>query len=218
MSRPARQSIDLWTYERTARARGHLVIAGVDEAGRGPLAGPVVAAAVVLPPDCHIEGVFDSKQLTARQRDICYDLVHSVAQCVGVGAVDHEEIDRVNILQATYKAMRMAISRLSARVDYCLVDGSPIRAFGHPHECIVDGDCKSASIAAASIIAKVTRDRIMCEYDSEYPEYGFARHKGYPTAEHLECIEKYGICAIHRRTFGPVARRIDPLWQPQELL
>lgn len=214
----ARDSIDLWIYERAARARGCLIIAGIDEAGRGPLAGPVVAAAVVLPADRSIGGVFDSKQLTAQQRNLCFDLIQAHAEHIGIGVVDHAEIDRINVLQATYRAMRIAVSRLGAKPDFCLIDGSPIRSFGHPHECIVEGDCKSASIAAASIIAKVTRDRLMCEYDALYPEYGFARHKGYPTPEHLECLERYGVCAIHRKTFGPVARRMSPLWQSQDLI
>lgn len=216
MPEKARDKTDLWLYERAARSRGYRVIAGIDEAGRGPLAGPVVAAAVVLPPDLDLEGVFDSKQLTPEKREECFGRIRSAAEHVGVGIVGHEEIDRINILQATWQAMRIAVGDLGIRPDICLIDGSPIRAFGYANECIVDGDCRSVSIAAASIIAKVTRDRIMCEYDAVYPEYGFARHKGYPSPEHLECLEKHGVCAIHRKTFGPVARRIDLLWQPRD--
>ncbi len=218
MPRLSRDSIDLWFFERAAVSRGHHAIAGIDEAGRGPLAGPVVAAAVILPFDCAIEGVFDSKQLSAEQREACFERIRSAALHVGIGIVSHDEIDRINILQATYRAMHIAVSKLGVRPDFCLIDGSPIRGFGHAHECIVDGDCKSISIAAASIVAKVTRDRIMCEYDALYPEYGFARHKGYPTPEHMKSLSKYGACAIHRKSFAPVARRINPLWEPQGLL
>lgn len=218
MLKEARDRIDLWFYERSARARGHRTIAGIDEAGRGPLAGPVVAAAVILPPDQDIEGVFDSKQLTPEQRDVCFERIESVALHIGVGIVGHREIDRINILQATYKAMRLAVSKLGMRPDLCLIDGSPIRRFGYRHECIVEGDCKSISIAAASIIAKVTRDRIMCEYDKKYPKYGFANHKGYSTPEHRECLMKHGACAIHRKSFAPVAQELYLLWERQDLL
>lgn len=218
MPENVRDKMDLWLYERAARSRGCRVIAGIDEAGRGPLAGPVVAAAVILSPDLDIEGVFDSKQLTAEKRETCFEKILSAAEHVGVGIVGHEEIDRINILQATYQAMRSAVARLSVRPDICLIDGSPIRDFGHPHECIVDGDCKSISIAAASIIAKVTRDRIMCEYDAVYPEYGFARHKGYSTPEHRAAMARHGVCPIHRRSFAPVAQELYLLWERRDLL
>lgn len=218
MLKEARDKTDLWVYERAARERGHVTIAGIDEAGRGPLAGPVVAAAVILPPDQDIKGVFDSKQLTSEQRDECFDKIQSAALHIGVGIVGHKEIDRINILQATYKAMRLAVSKLGVRPGLCLIDGSPIRAFRYRHECIVDGDCKSISIAAASIIAKVTRDRIMCEYDKKYPEYGFANHKGYSTPEHRERLMRHGACAIHRKSFAPVAEELYLLWERQDLL
>jgi len=216
MLKEARDSIDLWAYERLAREQGHRLIAGIDEAGRGPLAGPVVAAAVILPPDKDVEGVFDSKQLTAEQRDVCFDLIQSVAEYIGVGIIGHKEIDRINILQATYRAMHMAVRNLGARPDLCLVDGLPIKSFRYRHESIVDGDCKSISIAAASIIAKVTRDRIMREYDKKYPKYGFANHKGYSTPEHRECLLKHGPCAIHRKSFAPVAEELYLLWERQD--
>ncbi len=217
MLKTARDRIDLWMFERVARTRGHRTIAGIDEAGRGPLAGPVVAAAVVLPQDQDVEGVFDSKQLTAEQREECFERIQSTAVCIGVGIVGHKVIDRINILQATYKAMHLAVRNLGVKPDICLIDGSPIRTFRYRNECIVDGDCKSISIAAASIVAKVTRDRIMCEYAKKYPKYGFENHKGYSTPEHRECLEKYGVCAIHRKSFAPVAEELYLLWQRQDM-
>ncbi|MHB0912585.1 MAG: ribonuclease HII [Armatimonadota bacterium] len=196
--------MDLWRYEREARARGHRVVAGIDEAGRGPLAGPVVAAAVVLPEGCDTEGIFDSKQLSEKKREAAYEKILRIAIRVGVGIVDAREIDRLNILRATYLAMRTAAA--DAPADIFLVDGFPIRNFEHLQVGIVGGDAKSASIAAASIIAKVTRDRMMYEYDAVYPQYGFAKHKGYPTADHLSKLSAHGACEIHRRSFGPVRK------------
>lgn len=217
MLKQARDKIDLWVFERDARTRGHVMVAGIDEAGRGPLAGPVVAAAVILPPDEDIEGVFDSKQLTAEQRDECFERIQSAAAYIGIGIVGHKEIDRINILQASYKAMHIAVRNMGVKPDLCLIDGSPIATFRYRHECIVDGDCKSISIAAASIVAKVTRDRIMCEYARKYPKYGFENHKGYSTPEHRECLMKHGVCAIHRRSFAPVAEELYLLWERQDL-
>ncbi|MDI6827354.1 MAG: ribonuclease HII, partial [Armatimonadota bacterium] len=186
--------------------------AGVDESGRGPLAGPVVAAAVVLPFECDISGIYDSKQLSPADREVAYERILNLALAVEVGIVDPEEIDRLNILNATYQAMRIAISKLTIVPDIFLVDGYPIPQIG-----IVEGDCKSASIAAASIIAKVTRDRLMLDYDKLYPQYGFAKHKGYPTEEHLQNLAIYGPCEIHRKTFGPVAQELNLLWPRQNL-
>lgn len=203
---------DLWVWERAARERGHRTVAGIDEAGRGPLAGPVVAAAVILPPDCDLKGVCDSKQLTAPAREECLDRIRSAALHIGVGIVSHEVIDRINILQATWEAMRGAVRDLGVIPDLCLIDGSPIRDFGHAHQCIVGGDRASISIAAASIVAKVTRDAIMLEYDGTYPEYGFASHKGYPTPWHMDRLREHGACPIHRRSFAPVARTMGTLW------
>jgi ribonuclease HII len=197
------EGTDFWFHEKAAVAEGFRVVAGVDEAGRGPLAGPVVAAAVVLPFCCDADGIDDSKKLTPAQRDELFDRIQGLALGIGVGIVGPEEIDRINILQATYLAMKQAIRDLNMTVDLFLVDGSPIRDFGHPNRCIVGGDGLSASIAAASIVAKVTRDRIMCEYDAEYPQYGFAQHKGYGTKEHMQSLAIHGVCAIHRRSFAP---------------
>ncbi len=204
--------IDLWAYEREAVAAGHRIVAGIDEAGRGPLAGPVVAAAVILPMGCDIAGIFDSKQLSPEKRDQAFDKICGIALGVGVGVVGENEIDQINILQATYRAMRGAVAGLRMRAGLYLVDGYPIRDFEYPQRGIVGGDAKSASIAAASIIAKVTRDRIMCMYDEFWPQYGFARHKGYPTEEHMRMIETHGICEIHRRSFGPVRDQLSLPW------
>lgn len=212
MAKAASDRVDLWGWERAARESGHRTIAGIDEAGRGPLAGPVVAAAVILPAECDLEGVCDSKQLTASAREECLDRIRSAALHIGVGIVNHEVIDRINILQATWEAMRVAVRDLGVIPDLCLIDGSPIRGFGHAHQCIIGGDRESISIAAASIVAKVTRDAIMLEYDGRYPEYGFARHKGYPTPGHIDCLMEHGPCPIHRRSFAPVARTIGMLW------
>lgn len=208
---------DLWAFERAARAEGHQIVAGVDEAGRGPLAGPVVAAAVILPLSCNTRGINDSKQLTEEEREHAFKRILKIAIAFGVGVVDEKQIDRINILRATHRAMRAAISGMEIRADLYLIDGLPITDFEYPHEAIVDGDCKSASIAAASIIAKVTRDRIMRKYDEIYPEYGFARHKGYTTEEHLEMLAVHGVCEIHRQSFEPVALEINPLWERTEL-
>lgn len=193
--------------------RGYARVAGIDEAGRGPLAGPVVAAAVVLPFECDTSGIFDSKQLSEKKRELAFDKIYEIAAGVGVGIVDAAEIDRLNILQATYAAMREAVGKLPCGADIYLVDGYPIRGFEYTQSGIVKGDAKSASIAAASIIAKVTRDRLMYEYDRVYPEYGFAKHKGYPTKDHMESLAVHGACAIHRRSFGPVANVTGGLWQ-----
>ncbi|HUV05729.1 MAG TPA: ribonuclease HII [Armatimonadota bacterium] len=206
--REDRKSADLWFYERMALAQGHCMIVGVDEAGRGPLAGPVVAAAVVLPFDCDIDGIRDSKQLSPRKREAAFEKIYGLALSIGIGIVEQNEIDRMNILQATYRAMRGAISGLDVQVDVVLVDGYPIRDFDLLQMGIVSGDTKSASIAAASIVAKVTRDRIMCKFDRIFPQYGFAGHKGYSTEEHLEKLAAHGVCEIHRRSFAPVAREL----------
>ncbi len=192
---------DMLYYERQCRAQGFAHIAGVDEAGRGPLAGPVVAAAVIFPPDTIIDEVNDSKQLPAAERERLFGVITSSAIAYGVGIVHHDVIDSINILQATYRAMHEAISRLSVPPDHLLIDGNRFLAQGVPFTTIVDGDALSFSIAAASILAKVTRDRMMVDYDAMYPGYGFAKHKGYATREHREAIKQFGICDIHRRTF-----------------
>ena len=175
-------------YEDDLRMKGVMYVAGVDEAGRGPLAGPVVAAAVILPEGISIPGVDDSKKLTAAKRDELFDVIMHTALATGTGIVDHLEIDRCNILQATYRAMHLAIGALAIVPDHILIDGNRFNGTGIPFTTIIRGDALSQSIAAASIIAKVTRDRILCDYDTTYPVYGFARHKGYGTAAHRAAI------------------------------
>ena len=182
----------------------HGVIAGVDEAGRGPLAGPVVAAAVILPDRCKLPHLNDSKQLSAAQRETLYPLIHRLALAIGVGIVEAAEIDRINIRQASFAAMRQALGRLSLTPVHVLVDGYPIPEGPASQTGIIGGDGQSAHIAAASIIAKVTRDALMLELDRRFPAYGFSRHKGYGTPDHLAALERLGPCPIHRRSFAPV--------------
>lgn len=188
-------------HERSRWAVGEELVAGVDEAGRGPLAGPVVAAAVLFAKGEYVEGVRDSKVLAPEVREELFGRIAARAIGVGVGTVGHGEIDRVNILQATFLAMHQAVAALPVRPQHLLVDGNRFRECGVPFTLLVDGDALSFSIAAASIVAKVTRDRIMVAYDREYPEYGFARHKGYATPEHRRAIMRVGLCPIHRRSF-----------------
>lgn len=199
--------IDPWAYEKQAWAEGYVHIAGLDEAGRGPLAGPVVAAAVVLPDGFDIDGIGDSKAMTARAREMMFERITSEA-AYGVGIIEPEVIDRINILRATDAAMRAALKELGAAFDFILVDGRPVPELPGPSRAIVKGDSLSVSIGAASIVAKVTRDRIMVELDSKYPEYGFAGHKGYGCKSHLAALNEFGPCPCHRRSFGPVAERI----------
>jgi ribonuclease HII len=191
----------LLSHERRLRVAGRRSIAGIDEAGRGPLAGPVVAAAVVFPEGCFLPGVIDSKQLTAEEREALCGEIMSRAHGVGVGIVGHEIIDRINILNATFMAMHRAIHQLPSRPDHLLIDGNSFQDIGIPFTTIVQGDGCCFSIAAASIVAKVTRDRLMEELDEQYPGYGFRKHKGYATREHCEAIARLGLCGIHRRSF-----------------
>ena len=186
-------------YERQYGERGRLC--GIDEAGRGPLAGPVVAGAVILPGDCEILYLNDSKKLTEKRRELLYDEIMEKAVAVGVGVVGPERIDGINILQATYEAMRMAVANLSVSPDLLLNDAVTIPLVEIPQVPIVKGDAKSVSIAAASVIAKVTRDRMMAEYDKIFPGYGFASNKGYGSAAHIAALKENGHCAIHRRSF-----------------
>lgn len=186
-------------YEDTYDACAY--ICGIDEAGRGPLAGPVVAAAAVLPKDCQIFYLNDSKKLSEKKRDLLFDEIKEKAVAYGIGIVSPQVIDEINILQATYEAMRQAISQLNVIPEILLNDAVTIPGVDIMQVPIVKGDAKSVSIAAASILAKVTRDRIMMEYDQIYPEYGFAKHKGYGTAAHIAALKEYGPCPIHRRTF-----------------
>lgn len=203
----AGNAVDRWAFENEARELGYKRIAGLDEAGRGPLAGPVVAAAVVLPPDFDPKGIRDSKTLSPAARETACRRVMAEALGVGVGVVGPEVIDEINILRATHAAMRSALEDLAA-FDFVLVDGLPVGGLPAPSRAIVGGDSRSVSIAAASIVAKVTRDRIMLDYHRAYPDYDFASHKGYGTREHLAALDRCGPCPAHRRTFAPVAERI----------
>jgi len=199
-------------HEAALRAAGCEIIAGIDEAGRGPLAGPVVAAAVVLPPKFRHKILNDSKQLSAKARDTLYgDLTSSGEICWSVAVADHEEIDRLNILRATHEAMRRAVLALAIVPHHALIDGLPVRPFPIPSTALVSGDALSFSIAAASVIAKVTRDRHMQEMDARYPIYEFARHKGYGTSLHLSRLKLHGPCPIHRRSFLPIRQMELPL-------
>jgi ribonuclease HII len=200
-----KQQTHWWAEERAALARGFRTVAGIDEAGRGPLAGPVVAACVTLPPEIELPGVRDSKKLSPEQRERAFDLIHEHAAAVGVGIVEPAEIDTLNILRATHEAMRRAVGQLPTPPDFALIDGLPVQPFPVLQKALVKGDGRSLSIAAASVVAKVTRDRLMVRYDGEFPGYGFAEHKGYGTAAHIACIERLGPCAIHRRSFAPVS-------------
>jgi len=202
--------MDMLRYEQAAWSGGAQRVAGVDEAGRGPLAGPVVAAAVILPTGFQHATLTDSKQLTPRQRDRLYEeLTHTADLIWAVGTVAVEVIDRLNILQATAQAMRAALTALSVTPDHVLVDGRPVRCLPHPQTAIVGGDGKSFSIAAASVIAKVTRDRLMLECHRLYPQFNFAKHKGYGTAEHLRALRQFGPSPLHRRSFAPVRHALE---------
>jgi ribonuclease HII len=203
------------TLESALHARGLQRIAGVDEAGRGPLAGPVAAAAVILPAGYQCPGLDDSKKLSAARRETIYQiLTGDPAVCWAVATADCREIDTLNILRATHLAMRRALEALSPQADHCLVDGLPVAGLPLPHDAVVKGDGISLSIAAASVIAKVTRDRIMRGLDREFPEFGFARHQGYGTKEHLEALRIHGPCCHHRRSFQPVAQLTLPFDRP----
>ena len=189
-------------FEKKLYSTGLNHIAGIDEAGRGPLAGPVVVGIAIMKPDSFIEGVNDSKKISERKREQLYEQITSEAIDWAVGIVDQKEIDEINILNATKKALHMAISNLKVKPDRILVDAlEHIDTYGIPYTSIIKGDAKIYSISVASIIAKVTRDRIMREYDEIYPQYGFASHKGYGTAKHIQAIKEYGICSIHRKSF-----------------
>lgn len=193
---------EMWAIENEKKALGYKLIAGVDEAGRGPLAGPVCVASVILPDGAYLEKINDSKKLTDKVKDKLYDEIKEIAVAYSIVLVSHEDIDRLNILYATFKGMCDAVDGLSVKPDYVLIDGNKISGMELPHECVVKGDSKSISIAAASILAKVTRDRYMMELDEKYPEYNFKKHKGYPTKEHYEALKKYGASEVHRKSFN----------------
>ena len=194
-------NINMWEIENSLYSNGFQVICGVDEAGRGPLAGPVCAAAVILPKGLEIPGLTDSKKLTDKKRRELFPIIKEQALAYGIGLASHEEIDEINILQATYLAMERALTQLSAKPDIALIDGNRAKDFGLPVRTVVKGDCLSANIAAASVLAKVTRDDLMLALAEEYPQYGFEVHKGYGTKAHYEALREYGASAIHRRTF-----------------
>lgn len=199
--------------EQELRGFGYTRIAGVDEAGRGPLAGPVVAAAIVLPDDAHFphekySRLNDSKKLTDATREALFAMLTSTFE-FGIGVVEAAIIDEINIRQATWRAMQLAVEALPSPADYVLIDGLEYGPGPWPYEAVVKGDATSLSIAAASVIAKVTRDRLMQEHDRKHPEYGFARHKGYGTAAHLEALKTHGPCPLHRKTFAPVQRLLE---------
>ncbi len=190
-----------YSIENEYKAQGYNIICGIDEAGRGPLAGPVYAAAVILPPDCVIDGLNDSKKLTEKKRERLFDEIKEKALAYGIASADEKEIDEINILNATFLAMKRAVNSLSVKPDLALIDGNQKPHTGIEEVTVVKGDTKSMSIAAASVLAKVSRDRFMLETAKEYPQYEFERHKGYGTKLHYEKIAQYGVCEIHRRTF-----------------
>lgn len=192
----------MWEIEHKKMNEGYKLIAGVDEAGRGPLAGPVCVASVILPDGIYLEKINDSKKLSDKVKDKLFDEIRESAVAYNIVLISNEEIDRLNILNATFKGMCDAVLGLSVKPDYVLIDGNRIKGMETEHECVVKGDSKSISIAAASILAKVTRDRYMMEMDKKYPEYNFKKHKGYPTKEHYEALKNYGASEIHRKSFN----------------
>lgn len=203
------EKIDLYKYEKELWNNGINYIGGVDEVGRGPLIGPVVTACVILPKDFELKGLTDSKKLSEKKREEYYDYIMEHALSVSVGIMDEKVIDEVNIYEATKLAMYQAIKKSKIRPEHVLIDAMKLEALEMPSTSIIKGDAKSISIAAASVIAKVTRDRMMIELDEKYPMYGFKDHKGYPTKKHVEAIEKYGLIDGYRLTFKPVSTMID---------
>lgn len=196
-------------YDISFLRQGYKLIAGVDEAGRGPLAGPVTAAAVILDLTCPIYGIDDSKKLCPSKRERLYEEILKQAVCYNVISIDNEEIDEINILQASLKAMCLAVQGLKVQPDIVLVDGGYTLPLKTKVKAVIQGDCTSLSIAAASILSKVTRDRMMNEIDKLYPQYGFSKNKGYPTKEHISALKKYGPCKVHRKSFAPVKELIN---------
>lgn len=202
MARVKKEVVPLgWDIEDAAYAEGYTAVCGCDEAGRGPLAGPVVAAAVILPRGCEIPGLNDSKKLTEKKREVLFDVICERALAYAIAEASAEEIDEINILNASMLAMRRAVDALKITADYALIDGNTSRGFAIPTQTVVGGDAKSPSIAAASILAKVMRDRMCADMDAEYPAYGFAKHKGYPTKAHMDAVREHGPSPIHRKTF-----------------
>ena len=204
MKNQNKEEINLYRYEEELYDNGYEKVCGIDEAGRGPLAGPVVVAACIMPPFLRIDGINDSKQLTEKKREELYKIIVKEALAYSVVFINEKEIDELNILNATKKGMLKALDELKVKPDYVLIDAVKLDELKIESKAIIHGDALSASIAAASILAKVSRDHYMEAMDKKYPNYGFARHKGYGTKAHLEALEKYGPCAIHRKTFTPV--------------
>ncbi|MBQ9013793.1 MAG: ribonuclease HII [Bacilli bacterium] len=202
--------INLYRYEKELWNKGFGLVAGCDEAGRGPLYGPVVCASVILPHDFELKGLNDSKKLTEKKREEYYPIIMEKALAVGVSIVSAKEIDDINIYEASRVGMLRAVDSMNIKPNYIITDAMPLDGYTNiPHEAIIKGDAKSITIAAASVIAKVTRDRIMYEEDKKHPEYLFCRHKGYPTKKHIELLNKYGIIDGYRRTYGPVKKYIE---------
>ncbi len=199
---------DLYTFERELLNKGITLIAGIDEVGRGPLVGPVVACSVILPVNYKLEGLTDSKKLSAKKREKFYDILVKDAISYGIGVIDNNKIDEVNIYEATKLAMLSAIKNMKVKPEYLLIDAMKLNT-DIPSNSIIKGDSKSLSIAAASVIAKVERDRMMLELDKKYPYYDFKNNKGYPTKKHIEAIKKHGITSLHRKTYGPVKEYLE---------
>ena len=202
--------MDNYEYERNLYLNGVNYIAGVDEVGRGPLIGPVVSACVILPKDFILEGLTDSKKLSEHKRDYFYNVIKENALGIGIGIVSPEEIDEINIYEASKKSMMLAIESCNHKIDHVLIDAMKLD-LDIPSTSIIKGDIKSISISAASVIAKVTRDKMMYELDNKYPMYGFANHKGYPTKKHIEAIHKYGLIDGYRKTYGPIKDYINSI-------
>ena len=204
--------IDNRQYENELYSKGYKLIGGIDEVGRGPLVGPVVTACVILPEDFALDGLTDSKKLSEKKRDMFYDIIMEKAISVGIGIMDEDEIDKVNIYEATKLAMYQAVDNMSVKPDYILIEAMRLDKLDVPSTSIIKGDLKSITISAASVIAKVTRDRMMYELDKKYPMYKFAKNKGYPTKDHIEAIVKYGILKEHRKTFKPVTEHVNRIY------
>ncbi|MCM1130925.1 MAG: ribonuclease HII [Roseburia sp.] len=200
------QKINLYEFEEKLYDEGYHLICGIDEAGRGPLAGPVVVASCILPPFLRIEGINDSKQISAKKRAELFKVIVKNAIDYKIVFISEKDVDELNIYQATKKGMLEAIRGLKTQPDYVLIDAMPLGELKFPHDSIIHGDARCASVAAASILAKVTRDEYMEKMDVKYPNYGFKKHKGYGTKAHMEALEKYGPCEIHRKTYAPVSK------------
>ena len=208
-----KEIIDNHKYERELQERGVKLIAGVDEVGRGPLVGPVVTACVILPQNYELEGLTDSKKLSPKKRELFYDIIMRDAISVSIGMRDEKVIDDINIYEATKQAMYEAIEKAKVKPEHVLIDAMKLEKITIPSTSIIKGDLKSITIAAASVIAKVTRDRMLVELDKKYPEYGFKKNMGYGTKQHIEAIEKYGIIPEHRKTFSPVSKNLEHLYE-----